>query len=187
MLDTNIQDIAVGITAIDGQTFRQWLIDKTEPPYAFIATNTKDELTLWNKQMEHIGVDALRKYLSRLGISYIDDIATGSYCDTCQLAKATKQYNRIPRARPITKYSEIHTDLVGPITPYSFQGKKYLFIFTDGATRETKSYTGSEKKEWFLHLKAYYSQAQTILGKDRPVNIVRSDFGSELQSALVDQ
>ena len=186
LMDTNIQDIAISITAIDDQTF-QWPINHTQAPHALAATNIKESLTLWHKRMGHLGVDALRKYLLRLGISYIDDISSDSYCETCQLAKATKQYNRIPRPRPATKYLEIHTDLVGPITPHGFQGEKYFFTFTDGATRETESYTGTEKREWLQHLQTYYARAQTLSGKERPISIIRSDFGSELRSILVDQ
>lgn len=64
----------------------------------------------------------------------MDNITAKFYCDTCELAKATKQYNWILRLWLIIKYSEIHTNFVGPITPYSFQDKQYFFTFTDGAT-----------------------------------------------------
>ncbi len=71
--------------------------------------------------------------------------------------------------------------------PHGFQGEKYFFTFTDGATRETDIFTGSEKREWFGYLKTFYVRAQTISGKERPINIIRSDFGSEFQSIMVDQ
>ncbi len=119
MLDTNIQDIAIGITVIDNQIY-QWSLEKKQSHYTLAAINLSDLLTLWHKQMGHLAIDSLQKYLLRLEVSYTDDITTKYYCDTCQLAKATKQYTRILRPRPIIKYSEIHTDLVGPITPHGF-------------------------------------------------------------------
>lgn len=88
---------------------------------------------------------------------------------------------------PQIKYLEISTDLVGPITLHGFLGEKYFFTFTDGATRETETYTGYEKSKWFEHLKTYYARAQTVSLKDRPVHVIRTDFGTELRSNAVDQ
>ncbi len=82
--------------------------------------------------MGHLAIDSLWKYLLCLGVSYTDDITAKYYYDTCQLAKATKQYNWISRPQPIIKYLEIYTDFIGPITPHGFQGKKYFFTFTNG-------------------------------------------------------
>ncbi len=103
------------------------------------------------------------------------------------MAKAIKQYNYAPRPRPATKYSEIYTVLVRPITPPGFQREKNFFIFTDGAKQETKSYTDGEKREWFQHLKTYYTRVQTPLGRDHLVNFIRSNFDLELRGILVDQ
>ena len=38
-------------------------------------------------------------------------------CGPCELSKASKQYNQFPRPIPNAKYTEIHTDLIGPLTP----------------------------------------------------------------------
>ena len=84
------------------------------------------------------------------------------------------------------RYTEIHTDLVAPITPWGFLGEKYFFTFTDRATQETETYTGKKKSEWFSHLKTYYARAQTMSQKDRPIHLIQTDFGSELQSIAVD-
>lgn len=40
--------------------------------------------------MGYLGVNTLQKYLLYLEISYINDISSGSYYETCELAKATK-------------------------------------------------------------------------------------------------
>ena len=78
------------------------------------------------------------------------------------------------------RYTEIHTDLVGSITPWGFLGEKYFFTFADGTTRETQTYTGKEKSEWFSYLKTYYVRAQTMSQKDRLIYLLQTDFGSEL-------
>ena len=78
------------------------------------------------------------------------------------------------------RYTEIHTNLVEPITPLGFLGEKYFFTFTDGVTRETQTYIEKEKSEWFSHLKTYYTRTQTMSQKDRPIHLIQKNFGSEL-------
>lgn len=50
----------------------------------------------------------------------------------------------------------------------------------EGVTQETESYIGNEKQEWFWHVKIYYAQTKTMLGKKRFVNIICLDFDSKL-------
>lgn len=134
-----------------------------------------------------ISLHYVRIYLKQLHINFSDDISRQFVCGPCELSKAKERYNRSPRPMPQDKYVEVNTDLVGPITPCGFLGERYFFTFTDGATRETETYTGKEKSEWFGHFQSYYAQAQTVSQKDRPVHVIRTDFGAELRSNAVDQ
>lgn len=97
--------------------------------------------------MGHLEIDSLRKYLLHLGVSYIDDITAKPYYDTCQLAKAIKQYNRTSRPHAMVKYLEIYTDLVGLIMSHGFQNEKYIITFTDSSIQKTESFTRSEKQK----------------------------------------
>ena len=47
-------------------------------------------LSLLYKQMRYFKIDALKRYLLCLVISYLDDIITQSYYDICQLANIIK-------------------------------------------------------------------------------------------------
>lgn len=76
----------------------------------------------------------------------------------------------------------IHTDLVGPINLVGLGGEKYFFTFTDDFTRYTETYTGAKKSDWFSCLKAFHNLCKTRSQKERPVERLRSDYGSELQS-----
>ncbi len=40
--------------------------------------------------MGYLAIDSFQKYHLHLGMSYTNDITAKYYCDTCQLAKATK-------------------------------------------------------------------------------------------------
>lgn len=76
---------------------------------------------------------------------------------------------------------------MGPITSCGFLGERYFFTFIDGAIKKIETYTGNEKSEWFGHLQSYYARAQTVSQKDRPMHVIRTDFGAELQSNAIDQ
>lgn len=95
-------------------------LDKNQPHYTLATSKLLDPLTLWYKQIRHLRIDSFQNYFSRLKVSFTDNIIAKFYCNTCELTKATKQYNRILRPQPVFKYSEIHIDLVGSITPHSF-------------------------------------------------------------------
>lgn len=71
MLDTNIQEISIGMTIINDQTY-QWPWDKNE--YVLEAINFSDLFTLWHKRIKHLEINFLQKYLLCLKVSYTDDI-----------------------------------------------------------------------------------------------------------------
>lgn len=156
LLDTNIQDIALGIILINDQLY-QWLLDKNHSHYILAVTNISDPLSL-NYKQGYLRIHSLQKYFLLLRVSYINNIVANCYYNTCKLAKKTKYYNQISRSWPEVKYSDIHTNLVGPITSHGFQGEKYFFTFTDGITQETDTFTSYEKCAWFERLKTFYAR-----------------------------
>ena len=103
------------------------------------------------------------------------------------MAKATKIYNCTPQDRDTEAFHYIHSDMVGPIKPTGFLEKLYFFTFTCDTTRFTHVYTAKCKHEWFPHLQTYYSFVQNKTQKLKPVGRLRTDFGSELRSGLVDK
>lgn len=82
----------------------------------------------------------------------------------------------------VVKLEFVHTDLVGPIKPVGFAGERYFFTFTDDCTRMTETYTGTEKSDWLRCLKTYHSLCRTRSKEEHPIERLRSDYGSELQS-----
>ena len=81
----------------------------------------------------------------------------------------------------------MHTGLVGPIKPIGFGGGRYFFTFTGECTRYTETYTEVKKSDWFKCPKAFYNLCKTSSGLKRPVQRLRSDYGSELQSKRVEE
>lgn len=177
----NLSVSATHLKQIDNNMY-EW------PPHAYRTSNpSKLPLTTWHNRLGHLNFPSLKQHLHKLEIEYIDDSAN-TVCDSCQRAKATKIYNRHnPQKRANEAYQFIHTDLVGPINPVRFGGEKYFFTFTDDFTLYTEVYTGTHKSEWFECLKIFYNLCKTWSHKERPVERLRSDYGSELLSKRVEE
>lgn len=177
----NLSDGAVNLLRVDNSTY-QW------PPNILQTTASSSSTSLlstWHKRLRHTNFPSLKTFLRRLGIPLNDD-SNGYICDSCQRAKATKVYNREPQKRAQRPYQFIHTDLVGPIKPVGFSGERYFFTFTDDCTRLTETYTGTKKSDWLKCLKTYHSLCKTRSKEEHPVERLRSDYGSELQSHKAD-
>lgn len=127
------------------------------------------------------------KYLKTLDISYTDDVTKDFFCHSCEMAKATKRYNRDPQKHATELFREIHTDMIGDIKPIGFLDERYFFTFTDSYFRFTHVYTAIHKHEWFDHLQSYYSLAQNKSQKAKPIAMIRTDYGAELRSKASDK
>ena len=114
------------------------------------------------------------------------DDSEGHVCDICQRAKATKIYNRESQKRSQQPYQFIRTDLMGTINHVGFAGEQYFFTFTDDCTRYTETYTGLNKSNWLKCLKGFHSLWHTRSKQNHPIERLRSDYGSELQSHRAD-
>ncbi len=64
-------------------------------PEANPTQSNKLHLTLWHERLGHLNFIALKKHLTHHNIEFIND-AEGLICDSCERAKAKKQYNRSP-------------------------------------------------------------------------------------------
>lgn len=174
----NLSVSAINLLRTDSDLYEDTL------PQVHQTQNNKFSFTTWHQRLRHLNFPALRRHLKRHDIPYDDD---EHVCDSCERSKATKQYNRAPQQRAERPYQFVHTDLVGPITPIGFGAERYFFTFTDDYTRITEMYTAKRKSEWLKSLKAFYNLIRTRTGLDRPIQRLRSDYGSELQSRKVEK
>ena len=179
----NLSDGAVHLLRVDADTY-QWPLHALRN--STISSSAPLPLSIWHKRLGHSNFSSLKTHLNRLNIKFNDD-SDGYICDSCLQAKATKTYHRDPQKRSSKPYQFVHTDLVGPINPVGFSGEKYFFTFTDDATRMTETYTGTKKSDWLKCLKIYHSLCRTRSKEDHPIERLRSDYGSELQSHKADK
>ena len=84
-------------------------------------------------------------------------------------------------------YQYIHTDLIGLINLTGFGGERYFFTFTDDFSRYTKIFTGSKKSDWFKCIKNIHNFCKNRFKERYPVEWLRIDYDSELQSKAVNE
>lgn len=75
-------------------------------------------------------------------------------CDTCIKGKQTQQSHNQQRTRATRPLQLIH-DLVGPTSPISYDGKRYVLTLIDDYTHFTAAYSMEFKSEVFRYLKIY--------------------------------
>ena len=132
-------DLAIQLTRIEADIF-QW------PETAIYHTSSKVKLTTWHARLGHLNISSCRKYLKGLDVSFLDDIKDDWYWSSCELGKATKQYNRSTQKKTEELFQKVHSDLVGPIKPLGLLNELYFFTFTCDASRYTHVYTGLVRK-----------------------------------------
>lgn len=104
-------------------------------------------------------------------------------CDGCMLGKST-QYSAtssFPRSPNIVNL--VHSDLLGPISPPTANGKKYILSFIDDHTRFNTIYLLTHKSEVHETFKQY----QVFIEKKTGAKIgkPKSDRGGEYSSTTL--
>ncbi len=154
-------------------------------PEANQMQSNKLHLILWHQRLGHLNFIALKKYLTHHNIKFIND-AEGFICDSCERAKAKKQYNCSPQPIEQSLISTFTQTLLDQLCP-SVLEERYFFTFTNNYTRTTKTYTAKRKSKWLKCLKAFYNLTKIRTKQERPTERLQSDYGFELQNRKVDK
>ena len=143
-------------------------------------------LSPWHKRPFNINFSFVETFSCYLNISYTDDSDLYIY-DSCQRAKVTNIYNCKSQNRAKRQYQSIHIDLVRPISPTGFAGECYFCTFTGDCTRMTETYIGTKKSNWLKCLKKYHTLFRIWFKEKHPIERLRSDYSSKLQSLKVNK
>ena len=141
------------------------------------------ELEKWHKRLGHLSYrNILRTSKCVIGMD-VDardaeaDLLDG-LCDICEMAKSKRQVSREPQRRAAKPLELIHLDVVGWIKPLSENGNRWVFAFTDDATRCRWVRFGKTKDQ------AYDALVELIAFLEKqfelPVKRLRTDQGREL-------
>ncbi|KAF2889899.1 hypothetical protein ILUMI_16274, partial [Ignelater luminosus] len=114
------------------------------------ACSIIEDMNLWHKRFKHLNFESLKKLQGQVeGINVDLNKSHAEICDTCIEGKQTQLSHDQKRQRATRPLERIHSDLIGPITPISHNGKKYVLTLIDDFTHFTAAYLMESKSEIF--------------------------------------
>ncbi|KAK3908903.1 Retrovirus-related Pol polyprotein from transposon TNT 1-94 [Frankliniella fusca] len=132
-----------------------------------------------HRKMGHLGIENLKKLPNlscglKLKITNQDIKKT---CVVCIMSKLSKMSHNKTRTKATAPLRIIHTDLCGPISPATHNGKSYYVLFLDEYTHFCTIFLMERKSETLKYLQQYVSEAENFWNKK--VHTIRCDNGME--------
>ena len=163
------------------QTNHLWApITQPPPSMAFLtSSNTVDIARLWHKRLGHLHPDAVIHFLrqrSSTTLSRRDFLP----CDDCAMGKLTQSPSTSSFHRSPHILNLVHSDILGPISPATKSGMKYIISFIDDHSRYTKLYLLKCKSQAFEAFKQYKTLMENKFGVK--IQKLKSDRGGEYSS-----
>lgn len=143
------------------------------------SSNTVNTARLWHNRLGHLHPDAVIHFLCQRN-SVILTRKDFLPCDDCAMGKltqspSTSSFHRSPRVLNL-----VHSDILGPISPATKSGMKYIISFIDDHSRFTKLYLLKSKDQAFEAFKQYKALMENKLGVK--IQKLKSDRGGEYSS-----
>lgn len=156
-----------------------FLLDET----AALSVSNNSDIDLWHRRYGHLNENHLKKLSSQdmvIGLpSFGNELKT--ICEGCLQGKQTRlPFRNCVDKRTTRPLERIHTDVWGPVTPCSWDGKRYYVSFIDDYTHFTIVYLMKEKLEVFEKFRDYEARVTAHVGQR--VSILRCDNGGEYLS-----
>jgi transposase InsO family protein len=101
------------------------------PSLSFVNTEHRSHFSsaeILHKSLGHVSYHRLRQ---KLGIP----LKREKVCEACSLSKITKSSFKAKHSPASKAFEEIHLDLIGPISPCSREGHKYILTVVDSHSR----------------------------------------------------
>ncbi|KNZ56661.1 hypothetical protein VP01_2351g3, partial [Puccinia sorghi] len=105
-------------------------------------------------------------------------------CEACALGKITKASFKSKHQRAKIPFEELHLDLIGPITPISREGDKYILTVVDSNTCYCSAIPINKKSNVVKNLSTIIDYEAKIFGYHP--SVLHSDRGESLRTILTD-
>lgn len=137
---------------------------------------------LWHRRFGHLGMRNVCDLANSKMVNGIDFSVTDSLglCEACIMGK----HFRCPFGTRTTRASRplerVHTDVCGPITPSTWDGKRYFLTFIDDCTHFTIAFLIASRDEVLQCFKEYKAMVEAGFGLK--LSRLRCDNGGEYVS-----
>lgn len=178
LLDSNRQIVLRMIR--DPRRDRLWH-PSVMPLHTALSTSVHrtNHATLWHQRLGHAHPDSVIQYLREnhnLLLSRKDFVP----CDSCAMGKLSQSPKTSPFHRSSHLLDVVHSDLMGPISPQTKLGARYIMTFIDNHTRHNVCYLLKSKDEAFNKFKQY--KAMIEKQTQRSIVKLKTDRGGEYSS-----
>jgi hypothetical protein len=148
--------------------FKEEFSISNSPPQVLAVTSA--DVDIWHMRLGHVNTKATNILLKRnLG---------PTFCETCAVGKIKSlPFPKHSRDRSSHILQLIHTDIAGPITPPTPDGKRYIMTFIDDKSRLNEIKLLNNKSEALSCFQEYQIKMEKQLGEK--IKILRSDNGGE--------
>ena len=112
--------------------------------------NVSTNVDMWHKQLGHLNYDTLKKLPEYVeDVKIVESSEKSKICSICIEGKQTKLPHDQHRTRAKGPLQLVHSDVMGPISPLSHDGKRYVVTFICDFTHFTAVYLIEYKSDVF--------------------------------------
>lgn len=146
-----------------------------------LLADAQSEAVKWHKMMAHLSYKNL-KLLSTMSVGMPEKVKkqcdnVRHVCEVCQEAKLTRSSFNSQRTRAERPLQIVHTDVCGPISPVTHDGKAYFMTCIDDYTHFCHTYLMKNKWEVPQLIKEFVTEAEVHFNSK--VSKIRCDNGGE--------
>lgn len=150
-----------------------------ESKNANVCCSTND-ISLWHSRLGHLSNNSILKLSSMVdGLHLSKEMSENcKICSVCAQTKITRlPYNKVAIKVTKSPLELVHSDICGPITPATYDEKKYILTFLDDYTHFCIVFLLKNKSDFFECFKRYEALVTNQLNKK--IKVIRCDNGRE--------
>lgn len=154
---------------------------RSEMGSALVTGKVSRNAVLWHQRYGHVGCDSLRE-LVRFdmvnGLTLTNFDADAVVCEPCLSGKIERlPFGSAEERRSSRVLELIHSDVCGPITPHTWDGKRFFVSFTDDFSHFSVIYLMATKDEVIDRFREYEALVTSHFGTR--IAKLRTDNGGE--------
>lgn len=112
-------------------------------------------IVTWHKRLGHMNFDSVKKLSGLTDGIKLSLKVDYEKCVTCIKRKQPQLPHNQTRVRANRPLQLIHSDVIGPINPLSYDNKRYVVTFMDDYTHFSAAYLMEAKSETFQFFKQF--------------------------------
>lgn len=151
---------------------------------------SENNLNILHRRLGHLNMNDTIKLVKNHMVDGIKNVNTSQsdadFCESCKLGKQTRlPFKNSTSGRSKRPLELIHSDVVGPITPDSYNDCRYIVTFIDDYTHFAMIYVIKSKSEVYDKFREYYNLSTVHF--ERKISRLRCDNGGEYISDKIRQ